>query len=61
MIRYNTSMFLTKRKNFISIQKDPVQCKFIHQRINALQFLLDEMKEVDLRKGDFNESRVEKK
>ena len=38
-----------------------MQCKFIQQRINALEFLPDAKQEVDLRKGDFNESRVAKK
>ena len=38
-----------------------MQCKFIQQRINALEFLPDAKQEVGLRKGDFNESRVAKK
>ena len=38
-----------------------MQCKFIQQRINALEFLPDVKQEVGLRKGDFNESRVAKK
>ena len=38
-----------------------MQCKFIQQRINALQFLPDAKQEVGLRKGDFNESCVAKK
>ena len=38
-----------------------MQCKFIQQRINALEFLLDAKQEVGLRKGDFNESSVAKK
>lgn len=61
MIRYSTSMLPKKGINCISIEKDPVQCKFIQQRINALQYILDANQEVGLRKWDFNESRVEKK
>ena len=38
-----------------------MQCKLIQQRINALEFLLDAKQKVGLRKGHFNESRVEKK
>ena len=52
---------LSKGRNCIAIEKDPVQWKFIQQRINALEFLLDVKQEVGLRKGDFNESRVGKK
>ena len=37
-----------------------MQCKFIQQIINALEFLPDAKQEVGLRKGDFNESRVAK-
>ncbi len=52
---------LQKGRNCIAIEKDPLQCNFIQQRINALQFLPDAMQEVGLRKGDFNESHVAKK
>lgn len=38
-----------------------MQCKFIQQRINALEFLPNSKQEIGLRKGDFNESRVAKK
>ena len=38
-----------------------MQCKFIQQRINALEFLPYVKQEVGLRKGDFNESCVAKK
>ena len=38
-----------------------MQCKFIQQRINTLEFLPYAKQEVGLRKGDFNESCVEKK
>ena len=38
-----------------------MQCKFIQQRINTLEFLPDAKQEVGLRKGDFTESRVAKK
>ena len=38
-----------------------MQCKFIQQRINALEFLLDAKQEFGSRKGDFDESRVGKK
>jgi len=61
MIKYNTSMFLQKGRNCIAIERDPLQCNFIQKRINALQFLQDEMQEVGLRKGEFNESCVTKK
>jgi hypothetical protein len=37
-----------------------VQCGFIQQRINVIRALLDEMQEIGLRKGDFNESKVAK-
>ena len=35
-----------------------MQCSFIQQRINVIPTLPDEMQEVGLRKGDFNESKV---
>jgi hypothetical protein len=37
-----------------------VQCGFIQQRINVIRALPDEMQEIGLRKGDFNDSKVEK-
>ena len=38
-----------------------MQCKFIQQIINALEFLQYAKQEAGLRKEDFNESRVAKK
>lgn len=43
------------------IEKDLLQCNFIQQRNNALQFFPDEIEEVHLRKAYFNESHVAKK
>jgi hypothetical protein len=37
-----------------------VQCGFIQQKINVIRALLDEMQEIGLKKGDFNDSKVAK-
>ena len=47
---------LQKIKNCISIDNDPLQCNYIKQRINAIQFLPDELQEVGLKKTEFSET-----
>ena len=37
-------------RNSISIDNDPLQCNYIKQRINAIQFLPHELQEVSLNK-----------
>lgn len=60
MTRYNTSMLITKGRNWISIEKGKLQCEFICQRVNAIQALPNEMQEFGMKKEDFNESLVAK-
>ena len=52
--------FLQKGRNCLSIDNDPLQCNYIKQRINDIQFLPDELQEFGLKKGEFSETLVAK-
>ena len=61
---WNTNVFPKSIKlkgiNCISIDNDPLQCNYIKQRINAIQFIPDELQEVDVKKWEFSETLVVK-